>query len=164
MLKRSCPATLAVDTILLKLLKYVDQVPFLRLGKRGQIHPSLLEHSLDQHVCERFESCDELKNHIEGKRVMASTCLGVFHPLLAGRKFDVVIGDEASQMTQPLILGPMRFGNRFILVGDHYQLPPLVKDDLARDAGMDVSMFMRLSAGKLSVLMFITYVSELPYS
>ena len=34
--------------------------------------------------------------------------------------------DEASQITLPTCLGPLRFADTFVLVGDHYQLPPLV--------------------------------------
>lgn len=42
------------------------------------------------------------------------------------RKFDYCIVDEASQITLPVCLGPLRFADVFVLVGDHYQLPPLV--------------------------------------
>lgn len=35
--------------------------------------------------------------------------------------------------------------NTFILVGDHYQLPPLVKNPEAREGGLDVSLFKLLS-------------------
>jgi DNA replication ATP-dependent helicase Dna2 len=42
------------------------------------------------------------------------------------RKFDYCIVDEASQITLPTCLGPIRFADRFVLVGDHFQLPPLV--------------------------------------
>ena len=50
------------------------------------------------------------------------------------RSFDVCIVDEASQITLPASLGPLRYANRFVLVGDHYQLPPLVQSQLARSA------------------------------
>lgn len=42
------------------------------------------------------------------------------------RKFDVCIVDEASQVTLPTCIGPLRFADVFVLVGDHNQLPPLV--------------------------------------
>lgn len=35
--------------------------------------------------------------------------------------------------------------NTFILVGDHYQLPPLVKNPEAREGGLDISLFKLLS-------------------
>lgn len=42
------------------------------------------------------------------------------------RKFDYCIVDEASQITLPACVGPLRYAETFILVGDHYQLPPVV--------------------------------------
>lgn len=48
-------------------------------------------------------------------------------PIFLKRHFDVCIVDEASQITLPTCLGPLRFADKFILVGDHNQLPPLVR-------------------------------------
>ena len=63
---------------------------------------------------------------------MATTCLGVNHALFTQRSFDYCIVDEASQITQPVCIGPLRHARVFILVGDHYQLPPLVQSVEAR--------------------------------
>ena len=59
-------------------------------------------------------------------QVVATTALGIDHPLFSRRKFDYCIVDEASQITLPTCLGPLRFADTFVLVGDHNQLPPLV--------------------------------------
>jgi len=66
-------------------------------------------------------------------------------PIFSERLFDYCIVDEASQITLPVCLGPIRLANAFILVGDHYQLPPLVKNPEARDGGLDISLFRLLS-------------------
>ena len=76
--------------------------------------------------------------------VVATTCLSIdqyvvpvgflvsafsdvpFSALFSRRKFDYCIVDEASQITLPTCLGPLRFADKFVLVGDHFQLPPLV--------------------------------------
>lgn len=42
------------------------------------------------------------------------------------RKFDYCIVDEASQIALPVCLGPLQFASVFVLVGDQYQLPPIV--------------------------------------
>ncbi|WP_456329943.1 AAA domain-containing protein [Archaeoglobus sp.] len=42
-------------------------------------------------------------------------------------EFDVVMIDEASQITLPLALLGMSRGRRYALVGDHHQLPPVLK-------------------------------------
>ena len=64
--------------------------------------------------------------------MVATTCLGVNHALFSNRVFDYCIVDEASQITQPVCIGPLRRSRVFILVGDHYQLPPLVQSVEAR--------------------------------
>jgi DNA replication ATP-dependent helicase Dna2 len=55
--------------------------------------------------------------------------------LLAREYFDVVIVDEAGQITQPAVIGAMMAANTFVLVGDHMQLPPLVASELAEMGG-----------------------------
>ncbi|KAG7018906.1 DNA replication ATP-dependent helicase/nuclease DNA2, partial [Cucurbita argyrosperma subsp. argyrosperma] len=42
-------------------------------------------------------------------------------------------------------LGPLMFASTFVLVGDHYQLPPLVQSTEARENGLGISLFCRLS-------------------
>ena len=48
------------------------------------------------------------------------------------RRFDVCIVDEASQVLQPACLGPLFRADRFVLVGDPQQLPPVVQSKEAR--------------------------------
>ena len=49
--------------------------------------------------------------------------------------FDVVIVDEAGQISQPAILGVLMAADSFVLVGDHMQLPPLVVSEAAEHEG-----------------------------
>jgi DNA replication ATP-dependent helicase Dna2 len=44
----------------------------------------------------------------------------------------------------PVCLGPLRYATSFILVGDHNQLPPLIRSSAARRGGLDFSLFRRL--------------------
>lgn len=65
--------------------------------------------------------------------MVATTCLGLNHDVLEQCVFDYCIIDEASQVTLPVCLGPIRYASQsFVLVGDHNQLPPLVESDEAR--------------------------------
>ena len=52
---------------------------------------------------------------------------------IARINFDVVIIDEASQATIPSILIPIAKARRFILAGDHKQLPPTIISEKAGD-------------------------------
>lgn len=52
---------------------------------------------------------------------------------IAKTKFDVAIIDEASQATIPSILIPIAKARRFILAGDHKQLPPTIISAKAGD-------------------------------
>ena len=58
--------------------------------------------------------------------------MGVKHPIFTRRRFDFCIVDEASQICQPVCLGPLFYAERFVLVGDHQQLPPIVQNQEAR--------------------------------
>ena len=48
-------------------------------------------------------------------------------------KFDVTIIDEATQATIPSVLIPINRARRFILAGDHRQLPPTILSEKARE-------------------------------
>jgi hypothetical protein len=63
--------------------------------------------------------------------VVAATCIGVAtSDLLAELDFDIVIVDEAGQISLSNVLVPMVRGRRTMLVGDHMQLPPFVADEV----------------------------------
>ncbi|TIB00727.1 hypothetical protein E3P94_01970 [Wallemia ichthyophaga] len=130
----------AVDTILRKL--DTSEIEVLRLGQRSKIHEDVLK--FVRTVDERTQSIEELDRLFLNPQVVATTCLGINHPLFTKRHFDYCIVDEASQITLPVCLGPIRFSDKFILVGDHYQLPPLVRSEFAKKNGLDISLFRRL--------------------
>lgn len=52
--------------------------------------------------------------------------------------------DEASQVSLPISLGAILKSKRFILVGDHYQLSPMVKSPVAREENLGDSLFVLL--------------------
>lgn len=148
----------AVDTILMKLLDADFEI--LRVGNADKIHPSVFK--MTQAARPVATSVEEMERQFLSPPVVAATCLSIdqyvvnvallrisltlsYSTLFSRRKFDVCIVDEASQITLPTCLGPLRFADKFVLVGDHFQLPPLVKSARARKGGLDVSLFRRLS-------------------
>jgi len=48
------------------------------------------------------KSVEDIKIRLEQVKVVAVTCLGISSPLLANKRFDVCIMDEAGQTTLPV--------------------------------------------------------------
>lgn len=130
----------AVDNILLKIRN--DGISILRLGAMAKVHPEVQEFADLAGIPKT--TVEELKRAYSNQ-VVATTCLGINHPIFNQRVFDYCIVDEASQITLPVCLGPIRMARTFILVGDHYQLPPLVQNKEAQEGGLDISLFKLLS-------------------
>ncbi|KAI9794693.1 MAG: Tripartite DNA replication factor [Piccolia ochrophora] len=131
----------AVDNILLKIAS--ESVAILRLGAIAKVHPDVKK--VATLAAEPKKSVEDLHASYHTPQVVATTCLGINHQIFRERVFDYCIVDEASQITLPVCLGPIRMAKKFILVGDHNQLPPLVQNAEAREGGLDVSLFKLLS-------------------
>uniref|UniRef100_A0A672GL39 DNA replication ATP-dependent helicase/nuclease n=1 Tax=Salarias fasciatus TaxID=181472 RepID=A0A672GL39_SALFA len=132
----------AVDNILLKLKRF--RVGFLRLGQGQKVHPDILPYTEESVRNKGIHTLSELEQLYNKELVVATTCMGIKHPIFSRRRFDFCIVDEASQISQPICLGPLFYAKRFVLVGDHQQLPPIVQNHEARSLGMDESLFKRL--------------------
>lgn len=129
----------AVDTICRKLVD-VDGVNLLRLGNSDRVHVDVQNNMLKE-----SSTVEQLQARLLEPNVIATTCLSIGHTVFALRtSFDYCIIDEASQITLPACIGPLRYARKFVLVGDPHQLPPLVRDPRARQGGLDVSLFERL--------------------
>ncbi|KAI9811108.1 MAG: Tripartite DNA replication factor [Thelocarpon impressellum] len=131
----------AVDNILLKIRR--DNIGILRLGAVAKVHREVQEFAIL--AGEPKKTIEEVHEAFHGPKVVATTCLGVNHAVFNERVFDYCIVDEASQITLPVCLGPIRMAKTFVLVGDHNQLPPLVQNAEAREGGLDISLFKLLS-------------------
>ncbi|MFB6146934.1 MAG: AAA domain-containing protein [Halobacteriaceae archaeon] len=71
--------------------------------------------------------------------VVAATTASCGSRTMRDCAFDVAVVDEASQLTEPDALAALNRADRFVLVGDHHQLPPVVRAE-----AMDTSLFERL--------------------
>lgn len=84
------------------------------------------------------------EKRIKASRLIFTTCIGAGLGLLRKQLFQIVIVDEASQQTEPASLVPLVKGcQKAILVGDHVQLRPTVRQHAAAQ-GFDISLFERL--------------------
>ncbi|KAF4018865.1 hypothetical protein G4228_010953 [Cervus hanglu yarkandensis] len=141
----------AVDNILLKLAKF--KIGFLRLGQIQKVHPGIQKFT-EEEICrsKSIKSLALLEELYNSQLIVATTCMGINHPIFSRKTFDFCIVDEASQISQPICLGPLFFSRKFVLVGDHQQLPPLVLNREARALGMSESLFKRLEQNKNAVV------------
>ncbi|WEJ92739.1 DNA replication endonuclease-helicase Dna2 [Yamadazyma tenuis] len=131
----------AVDNILLKVKDYED-VGILRIG-----HPARVHRDLRQYCPQDINTYEEYITTFSDPPVVGVTCLGINDVAFDVRtNFDYCIIDEASQVSLPVSLGPLRFCDKFILVGDHNQLPPLVQHpEMAVKKGLSTSLFQFLN-------------------
>lgn len=130
----------AVDNILIKIRD--AGIGVFRIGNVAKVHPAVQEFADLSGI--PMKTVGEIKNAYS-QQIVATTCLGINHSIFNQRVFDYCIVDEASQITLPVCLGPIRLAKKFILVGDHYQLPPLVQNKEAQEGGLDISLFKMLS-------------------
>lgn len=72
-----------------------------------------------------------IRDIIENSDVILATNSSAALDSISKTKFDVAIIDEASQATIPSVLIPIAKAHRFILAGDHKQLPPTIISDKA---------------------------------
>jgi superfamily I DNA and/or RNA helicase len=115
----------------------VSQRTFIRIGSDLSCNEKH-RHNLLQNIIEgeslalekrgdkltRQKINDILSRH----RIFVSTVSSISgkSDLLSLKKFDVVIVDEASQILEPQIVGILSKCSKFILIGDHNQLPAIV--------------------------------------
>jgi DNA replication ATP-dependent helicase Dna2 len=72
--------------------------------------------------------------------VVAATTATCGSRIMREQSFDAALVDEASQLTEPATLAAVNLADRFVLVGDHQQLPPVVRTE----NDLSESLFERL--------------------
>ncbi len=153
----ACPTNVALDRLLISVMN-LGVRDFLRIGSG----PSLSKEFLDAMelggnppfllgtLAARERDFKRFRQRVEETKLIGATayqCLA--HPFFLRRRFDRVVVDEAGQLDEPATLGPLTFGRKFILGGDHLQLPPVVKTpkqnrDASEENGLEQSLFERL--------------------
>lgn len=100
---------------------------FVRLGSRIAAGEAYRGNLLDQ-VIQQFNTRQEILDFLQAKRIFISTVSSIVNKpeLFQLKSFDTVIIDEASQILEPMLCGLLSSFSRFILIGDHKQLPAVV--------------------------------------
>lgn len=78
---------------------------------------------------------------LQNSDVITCTLVGASHPTLRGKRYKSVFIDEAAQALEPACWIPIIRGERVILAGDHYQLPPTIKSFEAAKEGLSQTLF-----------------------
>ena len=122
---------------------------YLRLGSEAACDPRFAHRLLSSAFSEK-PKLDDIRQRLERVPIVVSTTLTLLtRPFLLSMKhFSLCIVDEASQILEPYIVGLLSSDSidRFILIGDHKQLPAVVAqpDDDPRLHGCRLSLFERL--------------------
>lgn len=89
--------------------------------------------------------------------VVCATPVGSAQSIPQKQQFDVLLLDEAAQALEPQNWIPMLRADRVVLAGDPFQLPPTIKSESARKAGLGITL-MEKNLGRLpSVLLLVQY-------
>ena len=106
-----------------------------------QIQEDFLEELKDDENQDNEEEKGYLKsNYMENVNIWGATLFETGKYSFKDLNFDVVIVDEVSKAMPPELVLPILKAEKLILVGDHKQLPPIIKDvsleDLANETGI----------------------------
>lgn len=115
--------------------KIAEMAEWIRLRERADRFFDEAEAMEDEAIGQVLDAAD----------VVCSTNSTAGSDLLAGRMFDTLVIDEATQATAPSCWIPMVHADRALLAGDHRQLPPTVKNEEAARSGLRTSLFERLA-------------------
>ncbi len=130
---------------------------FIRVGSRYSISEEFIDNLLDESI-RNVSNRKDLRAVLESKRIYVGTVSSMLGKteLFDLISFDRIIIDEASQLLEPILVGFLTRFSKVVLIGDHKQLPAVVRqskleakvnDDRLIDLGltnMSNSLFERL--------------------
>ncbi|MDJ1431933.1 AAA domain-containing protein [Halostagnicola sp. A-GB9-2] len=126
----------AVDNALEALLEQgIDTTDVVRVGSESGVREDMQAYRLD-YAGDPEERVAELQN----AQVVAATTATCGSRVMKEQAFDVALVDEAAQLTEPGTYAAANLADRFVLVGDHEQLPPVVR----AENDLTESLFERL--------------------
>lgn len=140
----SCYTNRAINEVIRKIIEYAPDVPIYRIGERqraDEMDGIWLEDIINiyKSLDEKVTKAKEIIYSSDPKPVYIGTTnawLKGNYDNLKGRNgslFDIAIIDEASQVLLPNAIGVIRLAEKFILVGDHNQLPPVIQSKEAKE-------------------------------
>ncbi|MCH2197339.1 MAG: AAA domain-containing protein [Flavobacteriales bacterium] len=117
----------AVDELSQAVLDLCDDGSFMRVGSGIGCAPQF-EPFLMHRIAGESRNRKELTQRVLEKRVIVSTVSSMLNrpQIFQLLKFDRIIVDEAAQVLEPMLINLLRRAPKFVLIGDHKQLPAVV--------------------------------------
>ncbi|MFP9193457.1 AAA domain-containing protein [Natrialbaceae archaeon A-CW1-1] len=126
----------AVDNALEALLEQgIDPDAVVRVGSESGVREDMQGYRL-----ERSGDPETRLSELQNASVVAATTATCGSRIMSEQSFDVALVDEAAQLTEPGTYAAIELAERFVLVGDHEQLPPVVR----AENDLSISLFERL--------------------
>lgn len=137
----------AIHNALNKIAKVDEGISVCKIGA---------ERHADDLLVSNFEKFSNSRfGEINGGYVIGATPFALQSKRLANVEFDVVLFDEASQITLPLAIMGMLAGSKYIFIGDENQLPPVTV--FAESESGQASIFGYLAGRGNESMLNITY-------
>jgi len=137
----------AIHNALNKIPKVDDSLPVCKIGEDRHIN------DLD---VPNFVNFDQSHfGDLSSGYIVGATPFSLQTQRLSNVEFDVVLFDEASQVTLPLAIMGMLAANKYIFIGDEYQLPPI--SIFSEKQAKQTSIFAYLAGRGNETMLNITY-------
>ncbi|MWV40689.1 AAA domain-containing protein [Natrialba sp. INN-245] len=125
----------ALEAVLEQLDGVVDADRIVRVGSKSGVREDMEPYRLER-AGDPAERVAELQN----AQIVAATTATCGSRIMKEQSFDAALVDEAAQLTEPGTFAAVNLADRFVLVGDHEQLPPVVR----AENDLTESLFERL--------------------
>ncbi|TMT87352.1 Dna2/Cas4 domain-containing protein [Haloterrigena sp. H1] len=125
----------ALEATLEQLTDVIDDDRVVRVGSESGVREDMEPYRL-----ERAGDPDDRVAKLQNAQVVAATTATCGSRVMKEQAFDVALVDEAAQLTEPGTCAAINLADRFVLVGDHEQLPPVVR----AENDLSESLFERL--------------------
>ncbi|MGM0387850.1 MAG: AAA domain-containing protein [Natrinema limicola] len=125
----------ALEATLEQLTAVIDDDQVVRIGSESGVREDMAPYRL-----ERAGDPDDRVAKLQNAQVVAATTATCGSRVMKEQAFDAALVDEAAQLTEPGTCAAINLAERFVLVGDHEQLPPVVR----AENDLSESLFERL--------------------
>ena len=138
-------------------IKLKDATKLVKIGEKYQAAEIIHNENITRKTRLPFETYNNSSELPKDGIIIGSTPYSLCYPAskrLNEWEFDVALIDEAAQMSIPLAISIMSKANKFIFVGDHKQLAPIIpsKSGNSMFSGSIFSKLVKLYPNEISLL------------